>query len=148
MDLAEPQVIVPLSQYLTMGCLFRLRRALPKGSLDEDTLLQLLKTKISNKSFQRMHTASEWSAKLSIIANRCRECGQITQCNLRVCRHCSRDVGGYYAMVTRRNVHDRYSHTHPSQTQRLRMMSALKVAKYSQVGAYLYWERDMIQVFL
>lgn len=129
------EVLLPLIDHLSIGDIFRLRRALGHAAVWTVDVERVLSQRMG---LQRCYTMAQLSERM--YNGRCVECGVPCRSVPRVCGECMRDVRCPVAMVTRAYIYDRYrGHKIRKLRERIREM---RVVKRGRMGTYWYWKAD------
>lgn len=147
-------ILCCLVDHLTIGDLFRLRRAIGRQGFSQcdNAMRYTFNRRIGwSHTFSKRNDASVASivdAMNRPSSRRCRECGVQTHRRVRVCETCASCVGGYFSLVSRRTV---ASWTIDGWSVRMgavrRILSTLVPATQRSTGEYLYWEHDARRAF-
>ena len=140
-------VLELLTDYLSIGTLFRLRIALAHAWCLPPDLARMIARERLHLVRTKRETWDSISRRLATAASRCVECGGATQCNPRVCSACSSDAEGFRAMVSRREVVAAYSRIlKPRPRGLIAQLCALKIVKVSRTGSRIFWRSDVRRV--
>ena len=133
----HPVILTCLVGHLTVGEVFRLRRALGAEALItcEETVA-VLETRLG-LTHRRNRTFDHVGRRMARLA--CRECGVPCRRIVRVCRACATEPGGYREMLSRRDVLLAGGVSRAD-------LKRLRVVARTSVGAHLYWRHDVQQV--
>jgi len=137
--LCHPGVVVCLSEYMSIGLIFRIRIALGRratGWPEEVRLMVCERLGLCPKH--------KWSALHRKMASRCVECGERTRCNPRVCTTCVLDYTHPYAMLTRSDIRDRWKGKRKGLDRIIQR--ELSPVKRTRTGAFMYWLRRVEEV--
>lgn len=145
--LAERGVLECLVEHLSIGTLFRLRRALGRvGVVVLEDMIAVCQTKLRYTDAYLSRVAppaddagggrmSALGVHLCHTRTRCRECGTITRRAIRVCEECASTPGSYFELVSRRDI----AHAFALQWQVRSLCKRIPVATRRCSGQYLYW---------
>ncbi len=137
----DPAVLTCLVEHLTLGELCRLRRALGTDGDGVDAGLWHLRIPDRVTPFDGgLRDVCRYMNR-RVPRRRCRECGRVTTRRVRVCTACTCVPGGYYQLVSRRDVRQRWPDLRPCRMQTL--YATVPVACHTRLGAILYWMRDV-----
>lgn len=136
----HPVVLESLSDYLTLGELGRLRRALGTDRFDACPHLghlamrriRLIRPAPNFQSLSRVMTSSK---------HRCRECGCATHRQIRVCNSCANEKNGYFQLVSRREILARWRNVRAGLVRRI--YENVRPATRRSTGELLYWRGTM-----
>lgn len=144
--LGAPGIILPLLEFLTLGEIFRLHRALAHANaLPKDTIhvvAQRMQLKIVRPSFT-LNTLSR-----RMYAGRCVECGVRCACRPVVCAGCTRSETSFRSMVTRAEIR---SMRRERGLPRRRSIALVQLCinghvKRGRLGAFYYWRKDVERI--
>ena len=146
----DAEVTSCLLDHLTLGDLFRLRRALGReGASLVQQLPEFVHVARARMSLTKrtLKTPVDVLARLSTPAlPHCRECGR-NRCfrRFRVCLACGTDPNGYRSLMTRDQVLHIAS-LRPWRIAKRRLFMQLTPAAVSTNGAHLFWRSDVHRV--
>jgi hypothetical protein len=151
MHLARPDIVAPLVQWLTIGDVFRLRRALGKDMRNAWTIdVRAMLTRrvgLRVNAGRRIPSIAELGTLVQ-LTRRCVECGVRTRCKLRVCLACIADPLTPVALITRQSLRD-WCKTHGIRDCLVRShlsIGTFRVVKKDRVGRHYYWRRDALAI--
>lgn len=131
----HPAILTCLVDHLTVGEVFRLRRALGAEALITcEGTVAVLETRLG-LTHRKNRTFDQVGRRMARLA--CRECGVACRRIVRVCRACASEPGGFREMVSRKDVRPFVSYAD---------LRRLRVVARTSVGAHLYWWHDVQQV--
>lgn len=149
--LENPVIQSMLVDHLTLGDLFRLRRALAgaeawSGEVPKMLVRSRMQLSRLKKPMETMSTVSE---RMRLPSRRCMECGASTNCIPRVCHACAEDPHSYRSLCHRRDVRAAYMKVPlPRPKGLLRMLqSNLRIVKVGPAGSHLFWRADVKRIF-
>ena len=144
-SLNEDAILTCLVDHLSVGTIFRLRRALGRApAWDERQLAKLVAEErmgMRPASLCTMRTV----ARVMHRTIRCRECGASTRCKPSVCAECTADQTSFVGMCTRADVYNQYR----GRRGLKRIVGSLPLAKRVVFGyriKYYYWRRDVTRI--
>ena len=138
----DPGVLIPLSEYLTVGDLRRLGRALCLRN--EDWPFEVVVVVAQRMLLKRVRAYDMRSLGVRMRqGGRCVECGVKSRRTPPVCGDCARDPTSPVAMSTRRDIVERAMLEQGGIRGLLRRIQTLRVAKRDAVGRLYYWRRDV-----
>lgn len=140
--LDDPIILTCLAEYITVGTLFRLRRALGRNRLSGCLGVKHMCCKRIgfSRPFDRM---SDLCYHMNHKTHRrCRECCLVTSRSIRVCTNCTSITGGYYELVSRRDINSIWTNVPPVRVRHVyKHMIAVVCRRRS--GEFLYWRYDV-----
>lgn len=125
-----------LADYLTLGELFRLRRAIGTRAFDE--VPHVADLAVRRLGLVRMApTLRNVALCMATSRHRCRECGARTQRAVRVCHACAEQKNGYFELISRRGMALRWHGVRAGAIRRA--YAHLSPASVRATGEFLYW---------
>ena len=142
----DPTVLLCLADHLSVGDLFRLRRALGRAGR-EDTLWPaevalLVAARMGLLCPSPAAPAMHLLGARMRTTHRCVECGARTRRVVRVCVPCASDPACPVAMVTRQYLMRQKPTRLSVRALLLRVRTELRVTFVASSGALHYWKRD------
>ena len=129
-------VLTCLVDHLSLGDIFRLRRALGRDMDGCEAVVAAVVMRL-RLSPRRSTTLSALSARMA-ASRRCRECGVGCRRRCRVCEACSA-AAGYFQMVDRQQILRVHRRWRLAASVRELWARALVPVARSRTGKYLYW---------
>lgn len=138
--------VLLISPHLTVGEIFRLRRALGK-EWQQKALWQIDALLSERLGYKRVRTMD---SIFTIIAQtaRCSECGLRCRMQPSVCESCRSQEQGYFAMVNKQYVSNRYKTVKHLSHRGLRTaLQKVKVVRKGRLGQHMLWRHEVDAVF-
>jgi len=127
-------ILEVLADYLTLGELFRLRRAI--GTRAFDDVPHVADLAVRRLGLVRMAPTLR-NVALCMTKHRCRECGARTQRAVLVCHSCADQKNGYFELISRRGMALRWRGVRAGTIRRA--YSRLSPSSVRATGEFLYW---------
>ena len=143
MSLGHPEVLGVLAEYLSLGAIFRLDRALGRTPAWPPDVPALVATRMSLAQPRRHKDMDPLRRRMSEHARRCAECGAPTRRVIRVCDRCRDDEDGWRTIWTRVDI-VKYARRCNDMRNLRRRIAALPVIGLGPGRCYLYWKRDVL----
>lgn len=137
----DATVLQCLAEHLSVGDLFRLRRALGKEHASFPPDVPLLVAARMGLRPRADFTMDALSTRMR-DTHRCVECGARTRRVVRVCEPCASNPACPVAMVTRQYLMHKRPARLSVRTLLLRVRAELQVVFVASSGALHYWKRD------
>lgn len=132
--------------HLSIGDVFRLRRALGAAPAWEDAAIARLLVERDALGYSRQTIAStdtlEALCRRMQGHTRCTECGTPCKRRIRVCKACACDPSCFFALLTRKDILDYAG----SRNRCTNVLARVKPAHRAGNNALLYWKRHVDEV--
>jgi hypothetical protein len=137
--LTDPAILLPLVDFLSVGDMFRLRRAVGEVTPEVADVV----ARRMDLALPCRHSLAALSRRLA--AGRCVECGRRCRAQPAVCGCCRVDPTSPFAMMTRMQVRRYISRSRPSPRRHAHLFRlwVYGVVKVGREGAFYYWRRDV-----
>lgn len=148
-SLGDDGVLMILVEFLSVGDIFRLRRALGRQFCMMDWSMDvraLISRRLCLSLKRRLRSVRDLGSSVA-RTRRCVECGMPTGCVPRVCSQCANDVNSPVALCTRRQIHDWCIATRqPYATIVFRLRRHVRVVRRGCNGRLYYWRSDVMSL--
>lgn len=139
--LGLPGILCPLLEFLTVGEMFRLSRALGKvDSLPSDVVYVVAR----HMGLQMRSTFTMATLSRRMQAGRCVECGMRCACRPVVCATCRMSDTSFRSMVTRADIRRMLAQRGVRRrSEPLVKLWTHGIVKRGRLGTYYYWRKDV-----
>ena len=136
----HPVILECVSDFLTLGELCRLRRALGMQRFDACPNLGHLALRRMNL----VRIPADFSSVCRVMTSskhRCRECGRTTRRMIRVCEACARQKNGFFQLISRREMFVRWRNVRGELVRRV--YKSMTPTTRRSTGEFLYWRANV-----